>query len=248
MQHRFWEIDALRGIAIAMMLLSNAITDLQFFNAPFAPAGALWFWFARITAFIFVFLVGVSLTLSYSRTSQQTGSPPFSKYLKRGAKIFSWGLAITAVTWIFIPSGFVVFGVLHLIGVSIPLAYFFLKEKAAYWALLLALLFIAAGIWLQGISFGFNWLLWLGFIPAGFYTVDYLPLLPWLGVVLLGLFFGNMLYPDYRRKFSLPKLSKISAVRLLGFLGRHSLFIYLLHQPIILVILALLGIIQIPLF
>lgn len=110
-------------------------------------------------------------------------------------KVFSWGLIITLVTWIFLRGNFVVFGILHFTGISIILAYPFLKLR--YRNLLIGLLFIFLGTYLKGFVFNFYWLVWLGFRPIQFYTVDYFPLLPRVGVVLMGIFFGNLLYPDY---------------------------------------------------
>jgi uncharacterized membrane protein len=80
--------------------------------------------------------------------------------------------------------------------------------------------------------------------PAVFVTVDYFPLLPWLGVVSLGLFAGKILYTDYKRRYYLPDLSQSLLTRTFGFLGRHSLLIYLIHQPIIIIVLYLLGVLD----
>ncbi|MCX6818607.1 MAG: heparan-alpha-glucosaminide N-acetyltransferase domain-containing protein, partial [Candidatus Aenigmarchaeota archaeon] len=64
----------------------------------------------------------------------------------------------------------------------------------------------------------------------------YFPILPWFGVILIGIFFGNKLYPNAKRSFNIIDLSKFRIIKLLSFLGRHSLFIYLLHQPVIIII------------
>jgi uncharacterized membrane protein len=244
LNQRFWEIDSLRGIAIVMMVTFHLIFDLYYFGIYSfdVHSGFLW-WFARITAFIFILLVGMSLSLSYSRTillnKYRLQKNLFFKYLKRGLKIFGYGLIITVVTWLFIGEGFIVFGILHLIGIGIILEYPFLKHK--YINLYLGIIFIATGIYLMSFNFDFYGLLWLGFTPYNFYTLDYFPLLPWLGVVSLGIFLGNTLYENYTRHFQLPDLSKYSLINVSGFLGRHSLFIYLIHQPILIIILFLLA-------
>jgi len=87
---------------------------------------------------------------------------------------------------------------------SIILAYPFLKLR--YGNLLIGLLFIFLGTYLKGFVYNFYWLVWLGFRPIQFCTVDYFPLLPWFGVVLMEIFFANLLYPDYSRKFQLSNL------------------------------------------
>jgi uncharacterized membrane protein len=247
---RFWELDSIRGLAIIMMITYHFLFDLTFFGIYSLDvySGFLWV-FARITAFTFIFIVGVSLTLSNSRaqiTGRYKEGGLFRKYLKRGLKIFSLGLLITIITWIFIPQEFIIFGVLHFIGISIILSYFFLKSK--YLNLYLGMGLILLGIYLGNYTFDFNWLVWLGFIPSNLDTVDYFPLIPWFGVVLIGLFFGGLLYKNYQRQFKIPDLSKNYFIKIFSFLGRNSLIIYLIHQPILIIILYLLGIVNINSF
>jgi uncharacterized membrane protein len=246
---RFWEIDSLRGIAIIMMITYHLLYDLTFFGVYYFDvySGFLWY-FARITAFTFIFLMGISLTLSSARAeiSGNLEGTLFKKYLKRGIKIFSLGLLITLITWIFIPQEFIIFGVLHFIGISIILAYPFLKRK--YVNILLGIVVILVGIYLGSYTFNFYWLVWLGLIPNTLQTVDYFPIFPWFGVVLFGLFCGGILYKNYQRQFKIPDLSKTYFVKLFSFLGKNSLLIYLIHQPILIIILYLLGVANINYF
>ena len=233
---RFWEIDFLRGIAIIMMITFHFLFDLNYFgNYGFNLHSGFWWLFARITAAIFIFLVGVSLTLSYSRAiKEKEGDLYFLKYLYRGLKIFSWGLIITLITWVFIKQGLIIFGVLHFIGVAIILAYPFIRLR--FLNLFLGILLIIFGIYLTGLRFDFPWLIWLGFMPQNFYTFDYFPILPWFGLVLLGLFFGNLLYPEGKRSIKIREI-KNPVTNLFCFLGRHSLLIYLIHQPVLVALL-----------
>jgi uncharacterized membrane protein len=93
---------------------------------------------------------------------------------------------------------------------------------------------ILVGVFLQSmVTVDFPWLLWLGVVPNQFSTLDYFPLLPWFGVVLLGVFIGNGVYKNNTRVFQLKDYSHTIVVRGLCFLGRYSLIIYLLHQLII---------------
>ena len=149
-------------------------------------------------------------------------------------------LGITLVTHLFICRGFIVFGVLHLIGLSLLLGYPFLRLHRANF--IFGLLFILLGIYLQNISVSFPWLLWLGLAPADLYSVDYFPVFPWFGVILVGMSLGSQLYPGYRRRIPVPDLSCQAFVKSLGFLGRNSLAIYLVHQPVIIALLYLSGV------
>ncbi|MEM7826656.1 MAG: heparan-alpha-glucosaminide N-acetyltransferase [Candidatus Aenigmatarchaeota archaeon] len=235
MEKRFWEIDFLRGFAVVMMIIYHLFFDLSYFGY-FNINSAFWWWLAHVIATIFIFLVGISLSLSFSRTKKirMPTKEIRKKYLRRGLKIFSLGMIITLITWIFMRKGFVLFGVLHLIGVSIILAYPFLKLR--FPNLILGITFISLGLYMKNFTFDFPWLLWAGFMPHHFYTIDYFPILPWFGVVLIGLFFGNLLYPNYQRIVNLPEDDFITK-RFFCFLGRNSLPIYLLHQPILITIL-----------
>ena len=87
----------------------------------------------------------------------------------------------------------------------------------------------------------FPWLIWLGLAQRGVYMSDYYPLVPWSGLVLVGISAGYTLYRQGIRRFTLPDYSNITVVRMLSFLGRHSLVIYLIHQPILLALLIGLG-------
>lgn len=220
---RFWEIDSLRGIAIILMVISNFATDLAYFSIADLSSG-FWWLFARGTASIFLFLVGISLAISYGKRGDD-----FKHYFKRGAKIFSWGLAITAVTWLFLKGDLILFGVLHLIGVSIIFAYPFLKRR--YNSFIYGVSAILVGLYLPNISVSAKWLLPLGLTPANYFYIDYFPIFPWIGVILIGLFFGNLLYHNHKRKINIPDYSQ--KTKLLQFLGRNSLLIYLIHQPIL---------------
>jgi uncharacterized membrane protein len=85
-------------------------------------------------------------------------------------------------------------------------------------------------------SFSFPWLLPLGLMPQHFRTADYFPLLPWFGIFLIGICAGNTFYRDGERRFSL-RLTATRITRPLAFIGRNSLLIYLVHQPVIIGIL-----------
>lgn len=239
---RFWELDLIRGLAVITMVFYHFLYDLNYFSVyPLDVRSGIWLYFAEATATTFIVLVGVSLTLSASRSRIRGDSGKlFARLFKRGVKIFSLGLGITMVTYLLIGRGFIIFGVLHLIGVSIVLAYPFLRLRT--FNLFAGSAIVLMGIYLQGLTFNFPWLLWLGFVPYDFYTLDYFPVLPWFGLVLIGMYLGNRFYKDGRRGFKLPDLSGFFIVNWLSALGRNSLVVYLVHQPVLVAALFLAGV------
>lgn len=242
LKSRYWPVDTLRGVAIVLMVIYHFTWDMAYFGVYQGDMlSAPWRSFAHGIATLFIFVMGVSLTLSYHRTLTKTDqNNQFGKFLLRGAKIFGLGMVVTVATYFAIGRGFVVFGILHLIGLSIILAYPFLKSRRG--SLAAGLLVVAAGVYIDGVLSQSPWLLWLGVKQYNRYMVDYYPVLPWFGVALLGIFAGHTLYPRGIAAFTPPDFSQSIPVRGLSFLGRRSLLIYLLHQPLLLAILFLLGI------
>jgi uncharacterized membrane protein len=100
-------------------------------------------------------------------------------------------------------------------------------------------LLIGAGLYLKSFTFDFNWLLPIGFLPNEFATIDYFPLLPWFGVILIGIAVGNLIYPNAKRRYQIRDLPGNFFTKGLCFMGRNSLIIYFIHQPILLTIIFL---------
>jgi uncharacterized membrane protein len=233
---RYWEIDLARGIAILMMILFHMVFDLYYFRIfPIDIYSGFWRYFAFATASLFLLIVGISLTISRARVaSTRSGYQLALKFVYRGAGIFLLGLLVTFCTWLFLKEGFIVFGILHLIGVSIIISPLFFRFKKCN--IVLGFLCIGIGYFITT-STGPIWLLPLGIHPATFWSVDYEPIFPWFGIVLIGMGLGEYLYPEGVRRFTLPQIPEI-VVRPLAFLGRHSLIIYLVHQPVIILVIA----------
>jgi uncharacterized membrane protein len=233
---RYYEIDMVRGIAILMMILFHTLFDLNYFQIfPVDIYEGFWKYFAYSTASLFLIVVGISLIISRGRAQlKYSGHQLALKYVYRGAGIFLLGLLVTVVTWWYLGEGFVVFGILQLIGVSVMLSPLFFRFKTAN--IVLGLLFIVIGYLLSATS-GPAWLIPLGIHPPNFWSVDYEPVFPWTGVVLIGMGLGEYLFPGGIRRFTPPVLPRV-LVRPLSFLGRHSLVVYLVHQPVIILLLA----------
>lgn len=242
---RRWEIDCLRGVAIWLMLISNFLFDLVYFVGLTQLPSDLLDWFARFVAGSFIALAGVSLTLSQARhasrsvspaptssDSVQTPSGGLAKVLRGGLILMGLGAVVSGVTWLVAGNQMVIFGVLHLIGAGCILAYPFLGHPGL--SLLVGLLVMAAAAVTSRLTLAHSWFLWLGLEPRDFISVDYTPLIPWFGVMLIGVALGTLLYPGGQPRRQLPDLSRTRPVRTLSWCGRHSLIIYFVHQPILL--------------
>jgi len=230
---RFWEIDLIRGMAIVIMICFHFLYDLNYFSiTQFSLYTGSFFFLAYGTASIFILLVGISLTLKYHRLEQKIpNNQIFPLFLHRGIKIIILGFIITIITFWYIPDRVIIFGILHFVGVSIILSYPFIIYKDIN--ILLGLVIIILGIYIQIFTVDVYWFLPLGLVPNRFSTIDFFPLFPWFGIVLIGIWIGNFAYKDGKRRYQIKDLSDNFIISILCFLGRNSLFIYFLHQPIL---------------
>jgi len=236
---RYPEIDLLRGIALLMMILFHTLFDLAFFRiAPVDVSDGFWRYFAYATASLFLLIVGVSLSVSHARAARRLqGRALVQKFLLRGGGIFCCGLLVTVATWWYLQEGYVIFGILHLIGLAVMLSPLFFRFRT--WNAVIGIVFIAIG-WILAAIPGPMELLVIGIHPLTFQSVDYTPVFPWMGLVLIGLAIGEFAYPGGERWWTLPKLPE-RAIAPVTFIGRHTLVIYLVHQPVILLILYLVN-------
>jgi uncharacterized membrane protein len=243
---RLWEIDTLRGIAVVAMVIYHFTWDLFYFGVlPINMTEGTPQIIARTIGTTFIGLLGLSATLTAARMRRTHGDNADGAIVRalvlRGLLIFGCGLIITIATYLFNPRSFVVFGVLHLLGLALILIVPFLRWRG--WVSLVAgLATIVIGRVLDGIETGSPWLTGLGFKFLGFYMSDWYPLFPWVGVALIGVWLGKTLYPDGKRSYGLGDASGNPLVRGLSWLGQHSLIIYLVHQPVIIGTLTALGV------
>ena len=237
MQRRFWEIDLARTIAIVLMITFHALYVPYYLGIARTMTVThlgFWWWFPRLTAAgPFIFLAGLSLPISQIR------SKTISSFVLRGIKILALGMLISLLTWLVSRDGYVRFGILHFFGIAFMIGHFFLRFR--FINLVLGLALVGTGVYLEvtRIAFDFPWLLWLGLRPRGVAMMDYVPLLPWFGFFLLGMFCGKMLYPQGKRRFNILELDD-PVTRALTLPGRHPLVLYVAQWPAILGILFLL--------
>jgi len=240
---RYFELDAARGIALILMILYHILFCLYFFGTGLVP------WFNPFTmsgapiAFLFIVIAGISLVLSTGRETSPVRAA--KKLFFRSLYLLCVAAVITIVTWLVYPAETVVFGILHLIGVATILAIPFVVLKVKpYVPLVFGIICIALSP-LVSMLRGPAFLIPFGITYNGFATLDYEPLIPWFGVVLLGVALGLIIYKDGVRHGILTRIGEMPRVLApICFLGRHTLIIYLVHVPIIIAVLFLLGLVS----
>lgn len=236
---RFHALDLLRTTAITCMTIYHAAFDLsRFYEWDIDVFSPSWLAFARGTATLFLLLSGASAAISLDRMRTLDPHRRLRKHLLRFARIGGAALLVSVATYAIDPATYVRFGILHLIataGLLLPLAVP-LKERAA----LLGIGLIGIGLPLRMLRADTALLLPFGVPPAGFRTVDYFPLLPWLGVMLIGYAIGYRFYVRALKRGNVGTFKPVNMPTILLWPGRHSLLLYLLHQPLIMAVLWLL--------
>ena len=222
---RIDELDSLRATALVMMLVLNFVTDLNHFGIMNTETGDQWWWLARITASLFVGISGVSYFLAHRLEYD------FTKTSGRTKRLIFWAFVITIITYIFEPSAYVRFGVLHFLALASIVAFPVARKPEFALGIGLILLIIP-------LSSNSN-LVWLGLRETGFIAVDYFPLNPWLGIFFIGLALASRIYPEGK------PLTEIQWPEKWLWFGRNTLTIYVIHQPILIGLLVLTG--QVPL-
>ena len=230
---RYALLDELRGLDLVSMIQHHACWDLVFLfgvqmNWYAATPGHLW---QQSICWVFILLSGFCVPLGHHT-------------LRRGATVFGAGVLVTAVTLLFMPEDRVVFGVLTFLGSAMLLTGvlepLLKKVMPAVGLAVSAVLFaVCYPVGLGWVGLG-GWKLMLpqslyanyftaffGFYPDWFYSADYFGLLPWLFLFWAGYY----LHKAVGRRRMEPLRRPVCPA--LGWMGRHSLLLYLLHQPVI---------------
>lgn len=225
---RIAAIDVARGLALVGMGAYHLTWDLAHFgfiapSAPFAPPMRL---LSHAVAGSFLALVGVSLALAHP-AGLRGGA-----FLRRAVIVAAAAALVTVVTEFAAPDEAIKFGILHCIVIASLLATPFVG--APVWAgLTVGALALAAPLVVTSPRFDSPALIWLGLGTVAPATLDWRPLFPWGGVVLVGLALTRALWPRFAdARWTRWRPASIAS-RAVAFAGRHSLAIYLVHQPIL---------------
>ena len=218
-------IDLLRDIFILLMVAYHFVFDLHYFDfVPYDLPSGLWVTLAHVIQFGFFGLVGFSLHLSYRRSDYL---PFLKRQARRAGLVFLVAMAITALTYLILPGGTIWFGALHFIAVSILIGALLIRHPL--FLILILLPTALLGFWFPTIEVAHNWLLPLGIISIHYGSFDYFPLFPWLAVIFSGMLIARWM--DRLRLLKNPQ--RFPRIHSLEILGRNSLLIYVLHQPIL---------------
>jgi uncharacterized membrane protein len=217
-------LDALRGVAILAMVVYHFCFDLRYFGV------ARWDfehdirWLAARTLILSSFLLIAGISAALARRDPAADA----RWPRHVAVIGGAALLVTAASAMMFPRSFIWFGVLHAIALSLLLARPLVDRPRA--AVAAGVIVIAAGVMLSSQHFDNRMLGWLGFMTGKPMTEDYVPLFPWSGVLFLGIAAGHALVAS-----NFAMLAPLARMpRALRFLGRHSLAVYLVHQPLLL--------------
>jgi uncharacterized membrane protein len=231
-------IDAWRGAAIALMISYHFCFDLNYFHVIHQDMNHQPFWLGARSLIVTMFLtlVGISLVLSANR---QAGWRSFGM---RQFRIGACAALVTAGSYAMFPATFIYFGILHFIffasfiGMALVRARVPATLLAAAGVLAIAVALLWSDPWFDAALWR-----WVGFMTHKPFTEDYVPMFPWTGVVLLGITLGKLL-PTRVLKPAAPGAvaTRNPVLRLARLMGRHSLLIYMVHQPALIGVLYLL--------
>lgn len=216
---RHGELDVLRAGAIVLMVLFHLVYDLkEFAGVSINYQSPFWFFVGKASALLFIFLSGLSSGFSRSP-------------VRRGVKVLFYGMVITVVTYLFMKDEYVRFGILHFLGVTMIMSP--LLARLSSWTLWgLVASSAVLGFWFKVQVLKTSLLVPFGLMYDGFGSIDYYPLFPYLSVTLLGI----LAYRYFYAQRTEPRLSFQLNSERIKWLSRNSLGIYLVHQPVLLLV------------
>jgi uncharacterized membrane protein len=230
---RYDTVDALRGVAMVWMTVFHFCFDLNHFRFITQDFYSNPLWTGQRTAIVSLFLFCAGLGQAIAVAQGQS----WPRFWRRWAQVAGAALLVSVGSYLVFPRSFIYFGVLHGIAVMLLVMRFSAHWRPLAWWLLgagaIALPWLLPPLlqtWGLADAFNARSLNWLGLVTRKPITEDYVPLLPWLGVMWWGMAVGHWLS---RRRSYLLALPLPAPGRALAWLGRWSLSYYLLHQPVL---------------
>ena len=230
-------LDVARGFAILLMFVYHFSYDLDYYgfaNLDFA-ADNFWLDFRTLIVTLFLTIMGISLYLASYRGLHK------KHFQRRLILLIFYSLLVSISSWVMFPAAMIFFGILHFIAIASVLGLLFIRFGIMN--VFLGVTFIVIGQFFEHPIFDQAYLQWFGLMTTLPIAVDYVPLLPWFGVVLIGMYLGQLLSQQPTDSFLRRWQSNHPASNVLALGGRHSLHIYMLHQPLFLGILYIIKLI-----
>jgi uncharacterized membrane protein len=221
---RFGRLDALRGAAVVWMAVFHFSFDLAYFRITQQNFYTDPFWTVQRTCIVSLFLFCAGIGQAIALEQGQT----WRRFWRRWAQVAGCALLVSVGSWVMFKSRFISFGVLHAIAVMLIVARLTAGWRGWLWpagAVAIALdRFVAHPFFDSRLT---NWIGLMTHKPA---TEDYVPLLPWIGVMWWGVAAGQWMLSRRRGWLTgtLPRVARPMAI-----LGRWSLSFYMLHQPVL---------------
>ncbi len=225
-EHRFDRLDALRGLAIVWMIGFHFGFDLNHLGWITPPMNfhrdPLWTTQRSLIVSLFLLCAGLGQALAL-----QAGQG-WPRFWRRWAQVAACALAVSAGSALMFPGSWISFGVLH--GMAVMLLLARALAGAGRWLLPLGALLLLLPQWLAHPVFDSRWTNWVGLVTHKPATEDFVPLLPWLGVMLWGLALGQWMLVQRPGWLAGPLPRALAP---LCTLGRWPLTVYMLHQPLL---------------
>ena len=226
MSERILWIDVVRGISILAMITFHFAFDLMYFG--FAKSNLIyqpdWRLFERMIAFSFLFIAGLSLFIAHGPSIN------WKSFIRRYGVTAICAVLISSVTYFLFNNDMIRFGILHAISVSGLISLFLLKLNSFFLFLLAGIIFFIHLLSPQPVEGGYFWQ-WLIYTTETPNSLDYRPIMPWIVPFILGMASYQLF-----DKWGLLQTSNSITHRellILSWLGKKSLIIYLIHQPIL---------------
>lgn len=219
-------LDYIRGLAVCLMIVFHLSYDLWYFHLlKIDFYGVFWEWFRYLIVTLFFIVSGISSTLA---------SLPNVRWLafsKRVGQVAGSATLITVVTYFIYPDSWIYFGVLHFLALSMCLVLPFSKMPKVALALGISFFVLFNTTHWFNLEFLFNWLQPVLYLPSG--TQDLTRFIPWFGMILIGSYLAHNAIPLFISISKHPYFTHGKSAKMMLFVGKHSLKIYLIHQPLL---------------
>jgi len=228
---RYAVLDMVRGVAILGVVAYHLAWDLSYFRfyAVDVTLDPPWVVFARLLASTFLFLVGAGLVLAHGERIR------WRAFWRRFAVVAGAALAVTVVTYVAFPATFVSFGILHAIAAFSLAGLPFLRAPLAAVAVIAGVFLILPQLVHEPLFSDPNYA-WIGLWTVPPPANDLVPIFPSFGIVLLGILAARLVLRSRWREGLAAITARGPGTRFLAAVGRWTLIIYLVHQPLLLAV------------